>query len=129
MSHSDRLKSFYRKQILNGRSGFAENGTFTPSATGTSRPVRASVTVRQNETETEGTRDRLDQIEVFLIRDEADEIGGVAVLNFNDTYTRDAEYEADSTPYVFVGELLEQGRHYTRAVFQRHTNRTQNRGR
>lgn len=128
MALSDLQKKVYKGRILNPAFGFAESGQFERRRK--KRPLGASVTLRAEKIESEGTHDEYERIELFFLRDESDaDVGGVAILRPGDLYYRDPEFDPDhSRPYRWTGEKLEEGRHYTRATFQRYKNVSQGKG-
>jgi hypothetical protein len=120
MSHSQRAKKAYANHLLRVGLGHAENGQFARRSTpATKKQLVASVTVRQTETETDQTLETPTLIEVMFLRDEANAKGGVNQLQTGDLYWRDVTFDSDQRPFSWTGEILEQGEHYTRAVFQR----------
>lgn len=129
MTFNDRLKTFYRSRILATTLGFAETGTFTPYDTGTPRTLTASVTVREIQNTQDETREQRETIELFILRDESDDLGGVAQLQFADEYIRDPEFDSNDEPFIYRGEVIEQGKHYYKAVFERYAQSSQGRGR
>ena len=129
MAHSDRIKRIYKNRMLRTSVGFAERGHFARrNSPKSKKPLTTSVTLARSKSENDQTRKLTTRIEVFFMRDESDaDVGGVQDLRSGDLYFRDPKFDADSRPYSFTDEIIEQGQNYTRAVFQRFENASQGR--
>ncbi len=128
MSFQSTLKSIYKTNVLGGF--FSEPVTFTPIETGVARSVTMSVTHRQERKESETSEDNFEYFECEFLTDESDEdVGGIDVLQLQDSFVRSSTYDSNSAAIVFAGNILERGRHYIRAEFQRYKRVAQGRGR
>lgn len=128
MALSDRIKRIYERRFLR-RGFFAERGQFARGHNpNTKRPITTSVKVVADKTETEQKRDRKTVITIFAMRDEGLDTGGVNEFCTGDLYWRDPEFDPNPEPFVWTGELREQGQHYSIAVFERYESISQGQG-
>ncbi len=120
MSVQTRNKKVYKARILKGPN--AETVHFLPRGEDCqARPVTMSITTGREKDDGEEKKDTTDRLECFFMRDPKDtEVGGIADLLIGEAIVRiDQSRDLDRRPYTFVGEILEKGLHYCRAVFER----------
>jgi hypothetical protein len=93
----------------------------TPHAPDDWRPIVASITPEQRRDETGMTIETPERIEVFVLRDQSDPgYGGIESSLFGLRLKRDPDDDPQAGRiYQFNGEILEQGKHYYRLVFER----------
>lgn len=85
------------------------------------RPVVASITPEQRRDESGSTIETPERVEVFTLRDQNDpDYSGISSAVFGLRMKRDPDNDPQAgRVYLFNGEVLEQGHHYYRLVFER----------